>query len=76
MLEEIRYRLIYEGDVVADNITIDTAVILFKALCERYSNEGSHSFQLIDMKDENKMLKNDDYIVERRWEKRDDVSNY
>lgn len=49
MLEEKRYRLIYETDVVADNITIDTAVLLFRALCERYSNEGSHSFQLIEM---------------------------
>jgi len=65
MLEETRYRLIYEDDVVADNITIDTAVLLFKALCERYSNEGSHSFQLIDMKDA-VMPKSGDCIVERR----------
>ena len=50
MLEEKRYRLIYNGDVMADNINIDTAVILIKAFCEEYSNEESHPFLLIEMK--------------------------
>lgn len=52
MLEETKYRLIYNGDVMADNITIDTAIILIKAFCEQYFNEESHSFQLINMKAE------------------------
>lgn len=47
---EARYRLIYEDDIIADNITIDTAVLLIKALCEKYFNEGAHSFQLIVIK--------------------------
>lgn len=48
MLEE-RYRLIYNGDIIADNIDTDTATLLIKAFCEKYYNEGSYSFQLIAM---------------------------
>ena len=51
-MTEVRYRLIYEGDIIADNIAIDTAIILIKGLCEKYFNEGTHSFQLIVIKAE------------------------
>ena len=46
-MEEHRYRLIYEEDIIADNITIDVAIVLIKALCEKYYEESKHSFQLI-----------------------------
>ena len=46
-MEEHRYRLIYENDIVADNITIDIAILLIKAFCEKYFAEPQHSFQLI-----------------------------
>lgn len=61
MLEEKRYRLIYNGDVMADNITIDTVNILIKAFCEQYFNEESHSFQLIAM-EKVVMSKRDSYL--------------
>lgn len=47
MEEERKYRLIYEGDVIADNITIEIALILIKALCEKNYAEDAHSFKLV-----------------------------
>lgn len=47
MEEERKYRLIYNGDIIADNITIENAFILTKALCEKYYAEDSHSFKLV-----------------------------
>lgn len=46
-MEEQRYRLIYENNIVADNITIDIAILLIKAVCEKYFEEPEHSFQLV-----------------------------
>lgn len=48
-MKEYRYRLIYDNDIIADNITIDTAILLIKVLCEEHFAEPKHSFQLIEM---------------------------
>lgn len=46
-MEEQRYRLIYENNIIADNIPIDMAILLIKAVCEKYFEESEHSFQLV-----------------------------
>lgn len=47
MEEERKYGLIYEDDIIADNITMEIALILIKALCEKNYEEVSHSFMLV-----------------------------